>query len=136
MSYTQTIAPRLPLANDNRMGYKMNVTMRQAISQNLKCLMLTAPGERIMDPSFGVGMNKYVFSNEGSELTKNIKVNIRQQVSKYMPFVSIQSVEVQSGDTTAALADSKEMNKITVVIRYVVQSIGISDVLDLSLRQY
>lgn len=136
MSYTQTIAPRLPLANDNRMGYKMNVTMRQAISQNLKCLMLTAPGERIMDPSFGVGMNKYVFSNEGSELTKNIKVNIRQQVSKYMPFVSIQSVEVQSGDTIAALADSKEMNKITVVIRYVVQSIGISDVLDLSLRQY
>ena len=136
MSYTQTIAPRLPLANDNRMGYKMNVTMRQAISQNLKCLMLTAPGERIMDPSFGVGMNKYVFSNEGSELTKNIKVNIRQQVSKYMPFVSIQSVEVQSGDTIAALADSKEMNKITVVIRYAVQSIGISDVLDLSLRQY
>lgn len=136
MSYTQSIAPRLPLSNDNRVGYKMNVTMRQAISQNLKCLMLTAPGERIMDPSFGVGLSKYIFSNEGPELTKNIKVDIRQQVSKYMPFVSVQSVEVQSGDSRAEFSDSKELNKITVVIQYIVQSIGISDVLNLSLKQY
>jgi phage baseplate assembly protein W len=136
MSYTQTIAPALPLTNDNRMGYKMNVNMRQVISQNLKCLMLTAPGERIMDPKFGVGLNKYIFSNEGPEVTKNIKVNIRQQVSKYMPFVSIQAVEIDSIENATELPDSKEINKINIIISYVVQSVGISDVLDLSFKQY
>lgn len=56
MAFTQTISPRLPLASDTRFGYTMLVTMKQAIAQNLKCLMLTAPGERIMDPEFGVGL--------------------------------------------------------------------------------
>ncbi len=135
MAYIQTISPRLPLSLDNRTGYNMLVTMRQAISQNLKCLMLTAPGERIMDPEFGVGLNKYVFQNYGPELVKNIKVNIRQQVSKYMPFVSIQEAQVTFGEMLTENPDSDNQNKLGVTIKYVVQSVGISDVLSLSLAE-
>ena len=136
MAYIQTISPRLPLANDDRYGYSMLVTMRQSISQNLKCLMLTAPGERIMDPQFGVGLNKYIFQNFGPELVKNIKTNIRQQVSKYMPFVSIKDAIITFGDATTENPDSNNANKLFVEIQYIVQSIGISDVLNLTLSEY
>lgn len=136
MSYTQTISPRLPLSNNDRYGYSMLVTMRQSISQNLKCLMLTAPGERIMDPAFGVGLNKYVFQNFGPELVKNIKTNIRQQVSKYMPFVNIKDAEIVFGETSTENPDSNNANKVFVKIEYIVQSIGISDVLNLNLSEY
>ena len=139
MAYIHTISPRLPISSDNRFGYSMLVNMRQAISQNLKCLLLTAPGERVMDPSFGVGLKKYLFQNYGPEVVKNLKVNIRQQVSKYMPFVSIQSAEVSFGDdleNIVTIPDSTDSNKLYVSVRYIVQSVGISDVLNIALDQY
>lgn len=136
MAYTNTISPELPLTTDNRFGYTMLVTMRQAISQNLKCLLLTDRGERIMDPEFGVGLRKYIFKNYGPEVVKNIKVDIRQQVSKYMPFVSIEDAQVTFGDILTQSPDSTNANKVHVTIRYNVRSVGISDVLNLSLDQY
>ena len=75
MAYIHTISPRLPLSSDNQFGYAMLVTMKQTISQNLKCLMLTAPGEKIMDPRFGVGLRKYLFRNFGPEVVNEIKIN-------------------------------------------------------------
>ena len=136
MAYIQTISPRLPLASDNRFGYSMLVTMRQAVNQNLKCLILTAPGERIMDPEFGVGIEKYIFSNFGPETVRNIKVNIRQQISKYMPFISVQNVEISFGERSTENPDSVNANKMFLRMDYIVQTVGISDVLNLSINQY
>ena len=56
MSQINTLAPRLPLTIDSKFGYEMLVTIRQTTKQNLKCLLLTAPRERMMDPEFGVGL--------------------------------------------------------------------------------
>ena len=135
MSRTQTIAPRLPLASDNRFGYDMLVNLRQAVKQNLKCLLLTAPGERIMDPEFGVGLQKYIFQNYGPELEKNIKVNIRQQVLKYMPFVNIVGATIVFGDSHGGISiqtDSAISNKLSISIDYVIKSVGVADVINLS----
>lgn len=137
MAKIQTIAPRLPLAPDSRFGYDMLVTIRQAVKQNFKCLLLTAPGERLMNPEFGVGLKKYLFQNAGPEVEKNIKINIRQQASKYMPFVSIVNANIVFGDnsTTEARADSKSANRLFVSINYVIQSVGVSDILNLTLDE-
>ena len=135
MAFTQTISPRLPLTSDTRFGYTMLVTMKQAIAQNLKCLMLTAPGERIMDPQFGVGLKKYLFQNYGPEVVNNIKVNIRQQVKQYMPFVSIQAANIQFGDSLTENQDSNTQNKMYISIQYIVQSVGISDVLNITVQE-
>ena len=107
--------------------------MRQAIAQNLKCLMLTAPGERIMDPEFGVGLKKYLFQNYGPEVVNNIKVNIRQQVKQYMPFVSIRSEYSiwRFFDRKPRFQYTKQ--NVHLGIQYIVQSVGISDVLNITL---
>lgn len=135
MAKIQTIAPRLPLAANDRFGYDMLVNVRQAVKQNFKCLLLTAPGERIMDPSFGVGMKKYIFQNHGPEVEKNIRVNIRQQTQKYMPFISIVDATVVFGDPADAQTDSAASNKLSLSISYVIQSVGISDILNLTLDE-
>ena len=62
MSLINTLAPR-PLNIDSKFGYEMLVTIKQTTKQNLKCLLLTAPKERMMDPEFGVGLKKYLFEN-------------------------------------------------------------------------
>ena len=133
MSFTNTISPRLPLVTDTKFGYAMFATVAQSVSQNLKCLLLTAPGERVMNPDFGVGLKKYLFQNYSPETVKNMKINIRQQVQKYMPFISITEANVKFGDNLAENQDSTSQNKMFVSISYIIQSIGISDVLNVSI---
>ena len=57
--------------------------------QNLKNLILTSPGERMMDPLFGVGIRRFLFENRTDVLTKTIKNTIANQAKKYMPFITI-----------------------------------------------
>ena len=65
----QGISPKLPLTIDSRDGkYALNKTVRQAIAQNLKNLVLTAPGERIMNSDFGVGIRNYLFRDNATPL--------------------------------------------------------------------
>ena len=135
MAKIQTISPRLPLSPNDRFGYDMLVNVRQAVKQNFKCLILTAPGERIMDPNFGVGIKKYIFQNHGPEVEKNIRVNIRQQAQKYMPFISIVDATIIFGDPVDVQTDSKASNKLSLSINYVIQSVGISDILNLTLDE-
>jgi len=46
------ISPSLPLTLDTTNGYQLNQTFQEAVKQNLVGLILTVPGERIMDPNF------------------------------------------------------------------------------------
>ena len=54
-------APKLPLARDTGDGFALIKNFENMIKQNLKMLVLTSPGERIMIPDFGVGLRRYLF---------------------------------------------------------------------------
>ena len=51
--------PRLPLAFGDNPNYQNVNTIRDLVRQNLKILCLTAPGERLMDINFGVGIKRF-----------------------------------------------------------------------------
>ena len=56
------LSPKLPLQMDQRVGsYQLNRTYLEMINQNFKNLLLTNPGERIMDTRFGVGLSMFLF---------------------------------------------------------------------------
>ena len=46
----------LPIRRSSNDGFEMLTRFKTLIRQNLKMILLTAPGERIMYPEFGVGM--------------------------------------------------------------------------------
>ena len=81
-----------------------------------------------MDPEFGVGIKKYLFENQGVETKTEIKINIRQQVAKYMPYVEIKEANVFYG---SEVSEDANPNRINVSITYLVQSVGIEDILNL-----
>ena len=88
------IAPRLPLVFDNVFGpYGLITDFETLAKQNLKMLILTNPGERMMDTQFGVGLRKYLFEqNEGSTYSE-IQTRIRNQVQRYLPFIGIKRID-------------------------------------------
>ena len=82
------------------------------VKQNLTNLILTVPGERIMDPEFGVGIKRFLFENKTNALTETIKSLISGQVKKYMPFIAI--------DRVIFLSDKENPNFLGITISYTI----------------
>ncbi len=93
------LAPKLPLVVDANDGaYLLLHDYAEMVKQNFRMLILTDPGERIMDINFGVGLRKSLFENKGPALEGDIAGRIKQQVSLYLPFVNIQDISFSDSD--------------------------------------
>jgi len=90
------LSAALPLIVDEKDGpYRLNKSIEELAKQNLKMVLFTIPGERVMDPSFGVGLSKYLFENRDEGLDSRIMGEIREQVSKYLPYIFLQNIIIQ-----------------------------------------
>jgi phage baseplate assembly protein W len=85
----------LPLSLDEKDGpYKSNMTLDEVAQQNIKMIVLTNPGERVMAPDFGVGIRNYLFEQETPFLVSEIRARIGSQVEKYAPFIKIRELNI------------------------------------------
>jgi len=89
-----SIGPKLPLTLDKKKGLLMIDKYTDEIKQNLKILFLTAPGERVFMPNFGVGLRNYLFENKTTNLDQAIQERIKSQTETYLPFISINDISV------------------------------------------
>ena len=119
------IAPKLPLSLDSSDGYTLLKTIRAMIKQNFKMLILTAPGERVMDPAYGVGMKTYLFNNFHENTYADIDLKIREQTKTYMPFVNIQAISFGAADQDAS--------QLGISIKYSIPRIGTTDLLEFTI---
>ena len=85
-------SPKLPLSLDPRDGFRLTRTLKEVTSQNLKMLVLTSPGERVMEPAFGVGLYNFLFELEIESTRTRLRERVFEQVGKYMPFVEITGI--------------------------------------------
>ena len=128
------ISPKLPLYTDPVDGIGLNKTLKQMIRQNLKMIILTSPGERIMYPKFGVGLRRYLFMNNTSRTLSDISRKIEQQVRTYLPTVRIRSIKFlsENGDEMrSSFESSSSSNYVHLVIDYEIPSAFVSDTLDI-----
>jgi|TARA_X000001036_G_C20064445_1_gene556410 phage baseplate assembly protein W len=116
------LTPALPLKEAGELDYLHVDEYGDLIRQNFKNLLLTIPGERMMDPDFGVGIQRFLFEN-GITASSDIRSEAARKVGKYMPFVSLQNVLVEPGE---------EQNSLTVRIFYSVPSLAIDEYINLS----
>ena len=92
------IGPSLPLNRDYKhAAYSLITSYGDEVKQNFKNLLLTSPGERMMNPDFGVGLRHYLFEFSEHSIPQ-IRQRIQNQVGKYMPFIRINKIEVGTSD--------------------------------------
>jgi phage baseplate assembly protein W len=112
----QGLSPTVPLAIDPRDGIKLNKEYMELVQQNLKMVILTSPGERIMDPYFGVGARRFLFEQDHPSVYADLSARIHIQVAKYLPYIELQEVDFQSqGTGYADIADN--LVKIKIVFK-------------------
>ena len=93
------LSPALPLILDEKDGpYRLNKEIPELVRQNLKMVLFTIPGEKVMDPKFGVGLSKYIFENFGADLNDEIITDIKEQVDRYLPYIYLNNVILQPAD--------------------------------------
>jgi phage baseplate assembly protein W len=69
--------------------FKSNYLTRDAVKNNLINFFSTNPGERVFNPFFGSGLQKYVFENISSVTNDFIKKFITDEINQYFPFVQV-----------------------------------------------
>ena len=112
---------KLPLAYTKDDGpYLLTKDLTENTKQNFKNLVLTNPGERVMEPDFGVGFTQLLFENANEDTVEDLKERLFIQVKKYLPFVEIQTVETQVRENTAYLR-----------VDYIIPALSVSETLDI-----
>jgi len=122
------ISVSLPLTYSKQDGpFLLNKTIQDAVKQNFKNLVLTAQGERLMDPNFGIGLYSFLFENYTLATNQAILQVATEQVRKYMPFINIEELTI---------ADSKtNINQFYIYIRYSIQSLNVLDELTFTISR-
>lgn len=110
------ISVKLPLSFSDEGGYTAIKTIPEMVKQNLKNLLLTVPGERVMDNDFGIGLTTYLFEPNVSDIKDRLRDRIEVQVAKYLSFVEITDLSIDG-----------EENEIYVSIYYNIAPISFSD---------
>ena len=116
-----SLAVKVPLTRDSTDGFVMIKNLKTMVKQNFKMLLLTNPGERVMMPLYGVGLKQYLFEQFTSSTFAKIETKITEQVSTYMPNVSIAEIEFNQM--------SLDSNVLEIRIAYSIPILEVSDLL-------
>ena len=125
------VSPQLPLGNPESDGaYGLNKTIPEAVKQNIKHLLLTNPGEKMMDPTFGVGLRRLLFEQDIRYVQSEIEARIQNQVRMYIPHIILLDVELLNRYEESALSP----NAISIKIKYRIIPLNEQDLLDITIE--
>ncbi len=90
--------------------FNSTYSTKDQVKSNLINLILTSPGERIMNPEFGCRLREVLFENITDNINELIINNINTSIFTYIP-------EIESTDITIDTS-KRDNNLITIIIRY------------------
>ena len=110
------LAPSLPLTPGNGEAFRNIREFAELAKQNLKMLLLTRPGEYVMDNNYGVGLPDYLFLQEQEIDTSGLESIIRSQATTYMPYMTISNLSVTLDPANAMMRIRIEFfyNELTI----------------------
>ena len=73
--------------------FNSSYTTQDQAKSNLINVLLTEPGERVYEPTFGVGLKKLLFENQIKE--DEVEGRIKDQCAFYVPEVDITNLIIQ-----------------------------------------
>ena len=102
----------LPVKRGNTGFFEQAFTSFDQAKSNLKNLLLTKKGERIMQPEFGTGLHSLLFEQADDQLETRLEEVITDAVNFWLPYITIDSVDVEMTN------DMKDMNKARMSVGF------------------
>ena len=124
---------KFPLRAYRRGFFEMNETTTAAVRENIKTLLMTVKGERVVNPSVGTNiptlMGQLFEQIEPGEMEAQIGAEVTTALSTWMPEVKMVGITVYTQDKLPG-GTSLNPNDILVRMSYVYS--GIPDMVDLN----
>ena len=94
----KAIGVRIPFTKKG--VFQFNYTTKDQIKSNLINLLLTSPGERYHEPTYGVGLRDILFEPNSTTAQKisYLKSRIDQSISFHIPQIEINDLKVSPQD--------------------------------------
>jgi phage baseplate assembly protein W len=78
--------------------FEQTFTSLDAAKSNLRNLLLTKRGERVMQPNFGTGLHSLLFEPMDNEFEQKLQETITNSVRFWLPYITIENIEVDMSD--------------------------------------
>ena len=99
------VGVRFPLDHSQEGFFYKTKTILEQAKSNMRNLLLTSKGERVMQPEFGSTLTDVLF-NQGEDVESEIDEAIREAVSNWLPYIIINEINMfQQGIFTSKEAE-------------------------------
>jgi phage baseplate assembly protein W len=92
-------------------------TTPQQVKENLKSLLLTRIGERLMQPTFGTNLLNIIFEPNISDLKEDIVDLLTAPINYWIPSITIEAVDIITNED-----DPTMIHNLKITIKYSVQN--------------
>lgn len=83
--------------------FNTTYTTAQAVKNNLINYLLTGQGERYLNPSFGLGLQSFIFEQLNSNTEVAIEQIIQTQIQELFPAVTVDTLTITQEQDTGQL---------------------------------
>lgn len=101
---------KFPFTMNNNEGIylDLNNDYHEKVASEIAHVLLTPKGTRIRMPEFGTDLIKYIFEPSDSFVWDDVKDNIKDNVTRYVPNATIKEIEViRKDDDNSLFVDLK-----------------------------
>jgi len=105
------IGVSLPLQFSNNTFSQTFKTIDQ-VKSNIKNLLLTKRGERVLQPDFGSGLQELLFEQNVTDFEEKIETTINSSIEQWLPYVTVEEIDIEATD------ELKDRNRINVSLKF------------------
>jgi|TARA_B100000282_G_C31474930_1_gene373117 phage baseplate assembly protein W len=102
--------------------FKPNYTTANATKYNLLNFLLTNPGERPLNPTFGGGLRDFIFEQITTDNLDFLNEEIEEKIQQFFPNINIDNLNILS---------QPDNNTITVSLSYSIKNTNINDTVEI-----
>lgn len=88
----------LPIQRGNTGFFNQAFSSFEQAKANLKNLLLTKKGERVMQPNFGTGIHELLFEPMTDEFEIKLQETITKNVNYWLPYINIEEIDIEMTD--------------------------------------
>ena len=93
--------------------FKSTESTIEAVKNNIKMLLMTNKGERLMQPTLGLNLRRFLFEQITDESRISIENEIVDTFKFFLPFVEIKDLVIEMGE-----ADAVGKNKLSISVLF------------------
>ena len=95
----------LPIQRGDDGYFRQSFKTFDQVRSNLKNLLLTKRGERILQPDFGSGLHDLLFNPATEKFEEDLETTINDAVAKWLPYVIVEDINI---DISKEMTDNNQ----------------------------